>query len=38
LRYTCPELDLSDRPSHRPPRAGLTVRQAAGLDGLVSLE
>jgi bacterioferritin-associated ferredoxin len=26
-----------DRPSHRPPRAGLTVAQAAGLDGLVEL-
>jgi hypothetical protein len=27
-----------DRPSHRPPRAGITVRQAAGLDGLVDLD
>jgi hypothetical protein len=38
LQYTCPGIDLSDRPSHRPPRAGLTVRQAAALDGLVPLE
>jgi hypothetical protein len=27
----------NDRPSHRPPRAGMTVAQAAGLDGLVEL-
>jgi bacterioferritin-associated ferredoxin len=27
----------NDRPSHRPPRAGLTVAQAAGLDGVVEL-
>lgn len=38
LQHTCPSIDPSDRPSHRPPRAGLTVRQAAGLDGLVPLE
>jgi sarcosine oxidase, subunit alpha len=38
LHDNCPGIDLSDRPSHRPPRAGLTVRQAAGLDGLVSLD
>jgi hypothetical protein len=38
LQHACPGIDLSDRPSHRPPRAGLTVRQAAALDGLVPLE
>ncbi len=38
LQHTCPGVDPADRPSHRPPRAGLTVRQAAGLDGLVPLE
>jgi NADPH-dependent 2,4-dienoyl-CoA reductase/sulfur reductase-like enzyme len=29
-------IDL-DRPTHRPPRRGLTVEQAAGLDGLLEL-
>ena len=38
LQHTCPGTDLSDRPSHRPPRGGLTVRQAAALDGLVPLK
>ena len=27
-----------DRPTHRPPRRGITVAQAAGLDGLLELE
>lgn len=27
-----------DRPTHRPPRRGLTVAQAAALDGLLELE
>jgi NADPH-dependent 2,4-dienoyl-CoA reductase/sulfur reductase-like enzyme len=30
-------IDL-DRPTHRPPRRGLTVGQAAGLDGLLELD
>jgi hypothetical protein len=30
-------IDL-DRPTHRPPRRGLTVEQAAGLDGLLELD
>jgi bacterioferritin-associated ferredoxin len=38
LQQTCPGTDVSDRPSHRPPRAGLTVRQAAALNGLLPLE
>jgi sarcosine oxidase, subunit alpha len=28
----------SDRPAHRPPRRGITVDQAAGLEGLLELE
>ena len=28
----------SDRPAHRPPRRGITVAQAAGLEGLLELE
>ena len=27
-----------DRPTHRPPRRGITVEQAAGLDGLLELD
>jgi sarcosine oxidase subunit alpha len=37
LKHANKDADPDDRPSHRPPRAGLTVRQAAGLDGLVEL-
>jgi NAD(P)H-nitrite reductase large subunit len=28
----------SDRPAHRPPRRGITVDQAAALEGLLELE
>lgn len=37
LRHVRPELP-ADSPTFRPPRAGLTVQQAAGLDGRVSLD
>jgi sarcosine oxidase subunit alpha len=30
--------DSSDRPAHRPPRRGITVDQAAALEGLLELE